>query len=106
MKKFRLKNKEKGMPWFVSVTTFFLLIVFLFLGVNKFERILSEQNLLLTKQAIDKAIIQCYANEGFYPASLSYLEENYYLTIDYDSYHVYYECVASNLVPEVEVFKR
>lgn len=106
MKKFKLKNKKNRMPWFVSVSTFLLLMVILFFGVNKFERIFREQNLLLTKQAIDKAVIQCYANEGFYPASLSYLEENYYLTIDYDSYHVYYECIASNLVPEVEVFKR
>ena len=106
MKKFRLKKKEKRLPLIASMVTFTLLMVILYLGIKKFEGILNEQNFLLTKQAIHKAIIQCYANEGFYPASLSYLEENYYLTIDYDSYYVYYECVASNLVPEVEVFKR
>lgn len=90
----------------LPVLTFILLLVILFVGIQRFEGILREQNLKLTEQSIQKAIVQCYANEGFYPASLSYLEDNYYLSIDYDAYHVYYECIASNLIPDVEVFER
>ena len=106
MKRFKIKNKENKFPMKVSVTMFIGFILMFFCGINKFERILNEQNLLLTKQAIHKAIVQCYANEGYYPDSLEYLEENYYLTINYDSYYVYYDSVASNLMPEVEVFSR
>lgn len=106
MKKFKIINKEKRFTMKVSITMFIGLLAILFLGINKFERILNEQNLLLTKQAIHKAVIQCYANEGYYPDSLEYLEENYYLSINYDTYYVYYNPVASNLMPEVEVFRR
>lgn len=106
MKKFKINNLEKKFPMKASVTIFIGFMLIFFWGINKFERILNEQNLLLTKQAIHKAIIQCYANEGHYPDSLEYLEEKYYLTINYDTYYVYYDPVASNLMPEVEVFKR
>lgn len=90
----------------LSIIAFVLLVIILFIGIFRFEAILKEQNLLLTEQAIQKAIVQCYANEGFYPATIEYLEDNYYLSIDYDSYYVYYESIASNLVPEVAVFER
>lgn len=106
MKKLSDKSKFNKRTIWLPVLTFILLLVILFAGIHKFEGILREQNLKLTEQSIQKAIVQCYANEGFYPASLSYLEDNYYLSIDYDDYHVYYECIASNLIPDVEVFER
>lgn len=92
----------------------YLLPVLLFLamagigiaGFSKFERLNREQELALTKQEIKKAAVQCYANEGMYPSEISYLEENYYLTIDYEKYYVIYECTASNFMPDVEVYRR
>jgi len=88
-------------------TGIFILLLMLFLGgvfrLSSFNR---EQELTLTKQAIRKAVVQCYAIEGMYPAELSYLEDNYYLRIDYDQYYVMYDCIASNFMPEIEVFER
>lgn len=83
-----------------------MLLVGLWFGVGKFERIRKEQSLLLLEQEIQKAAIQCYANEGMFPAEISYLEDNYYLNIDYDSYYVIYDCIASNFKPEIEVFAK
>lgn len=105
MKKFEFKNKEKKKGYLYMILSFAMLVV-LFVGIYKFESIWKEQNLLLTKQAVHKAVIQCYANEGFYPRNLSYLEENYNLNIDYSNYYIYYESVAFNLMPEFAVFSR
>lgn len=82
-----------------------MLVVFI-LGILKFESINTEQNLILTEQAIRKATIQCYANEGRYPADLSYLEENYGVTIDYTKFNVVFDSVAANIIPNIEVFAK
>ena len=51
------------------------------------------------------AAVNCYAIEGFYPADLSYLEDNYGLIID-ERYNVFYEVQASNIMPSVSVNRR
>lgn len=89
----------------ISLVTFGLSIGILLIGMNKFNQIYSEQNRILTEQAIRKAVVQCYAVEGRYPADITYLEDNYNLRIDYDKYNIYYECVASNLMPDFAVFE-
>ena len=48
-------------------------------------------------------IIHCYAVEGFYPPSLSYMEEHYGLTYDKDLFFVDYQPVGSNMRPEVTI---
>ena len=106
MKNLKPKSNIIRRTVLLPLLTFALMIVILFAGIIRFEKILREQNLRLTEQSIQKAVVQCYANEGFYPASISYLEDNYYLAIDYDSYYIYYECIASNLVPEIAVYER
>lgn len=46
---------------------------------------------------------QCYAIEGIYPSSLSYLEENYGLVVNRNDYVVVYESFADNVAPKVMV---
>lgn len=55
------------------------------------------------QNAIDRDIIHCYAVEGFYPPSLSYMEEHYGLTYDKDLFFVDYQPVGSNMRPEVTI---
>ena len=52
-----------------------------------------------------KAAINCYAIEGFYPADIDYLKDNYGLIID-DRYNVFYEVQASNIMPNISVNRR
>ena len=49
---------------------------------------------------------ECYAVEGAYPESLSYLEEHYALVINHRDFIVTYEVYASNQMPEVRVLVR
>ncbi len=107
-----MKNlKEKKQPFWmktvaIPVIIFLCIIIFLVLGVKKFSDLGDEQELILTESAVRKSIIQCYAIEGFYPADLSYLEENYNLKIDKSKYNIYYECFSSNIMPQFDVYEK
>jgi hypothetical protein len=53
--------------------------------------------------AVRRSAVQCYAVEGSFPTSVSYLEQNYGLIIDHTHYVVYYEPMGANLLPQVRV---
>lgn len=107
-----MKNlKGKKRPLFLKVIaipiiTFLGILSILILGVQKMNALGDEQELKLTQAALKKAIIQCYAIEGFYPAELSYLEDNYYIRVDHDKYNIYYDCFSSNIMPEFDVYEK
>jgi hypothetical protein len=58
------------------------------------------------RETVQERALQCYVIEGAYPSSLSYLEENYGLTLNQEDYLVVYQPVAENLPPDVRVVKR
>lgn len=81
------------------------IILVIFWGLNNTQDSLKEDELIRLKDNIMKATVNCYAIEGFYPADLSYLEDNYGLIID-ERYNVFYEAQASNIMPSVSVNRR
>ena len=58
------------------------------------------------EDTIKKAVVNCYAIEGKYPATLTYVEEYYGLQIDRDRYDVFYEVFADNIMPEITVISK
>lgn len=56
--------------------------------------------------AIESGARQCAAIEGSYPASLSYLEENYGIVVNHEDFIVTYEIFAENIPPSVTVVPR
>lgn len=58
------------------------------------------------RQAVIHSAVQCYAVEGVYPPSLSYLEEKYGLRVNHDDYVIFYDVFASNQMPNVQVLVR
>ena len=60
----------------------------------------------MVRDAVKNAALTCYAVEGLYPAELQYLRDNYNLSYNEDRYIVYYEAVASNLMPSIKVVER
>ena len=64
-----------------------------------------EQRALL-EDAITRALVTCYAVEGRYPSSLSYLEENYGVQVNHSRFIVSYEAYASNQLPAVAVLEK
>lgn len=58
------------------------------------------------KEVLQHAAVLCYATEGFYPPSLSYIEQQYGIYIDRQRYAVWYEVFAANVLPHIQVVER
>jgi len=84
----------------VFVVLFLLLSTFVFGGTD--TRVQDRQVQFLT-DAVRRAAVQSYALEGRFPNDIGYLEDNYGLIIDHNSYAVYYESMGDNLLPQIRV---
>ena len=85
------------------------LILFIVIGILFVNGVSSVSETTLSKQkesletALHRSISQCYAVEGIYPPSLSYIEENYGLTYDKELFHIDYQPFSSNIFPDVTI---
>lgn len=94
------------MPRLISLLPFLVgvLILILFLkGVQSVGDTTAAKQQESLETALSRSIAQCYAVEGMYPPSLSYLREHYGLTYDEDKFFVDYHSIGSNLMPEFTV---
>ena len=82
-----------------------LIIAFVFL-VNNITGKGNGRELEIVRDAVKNAALTCYAVEGMYPEDLSYLREHYNLSYNEERYHVFYEPIASNLMPSIKVAER
>ena len=88
----------------VILAAVLLVCVLLFLQVkHRSSGDLTEESTAALQEAIRRTARQCYAVEGCYPPSLSYMEENYGLRINTDDYYVVYDAYASNQPPDIRV---
>jgi hypothetical protein len=55
------------------------------------------------KETVRERALQCYVIENAYPESLSYLEENYGLTVNKEDYLIVYDLFAENQPPTIKV---
>ena len=68
--------------------------------------IAAEEERRQLERAVLRAALSCYAVEGYYPASLDTLEENYGLRYNEAQYIVRYDCFADNVLPDISVYDR
>ncbi|MDF2631938.1 MAG: hypothetical protein K0Q85_534 [Caproiciproducens sp.] len=66
----------------------------------------SAEKLQITRTAVQKSIVNCYAVEGTYPPDIKYLEDHYGIVIDHSKYIVNYELAGSNVMPSVEILEK
>lgn len=66
----------------------------------------AEYQIEQVESAIQRSLNLCYAQEGFYPASLTYLVDHYGLIVDKRLYYVSYKAFASNIRPDISVFRK
>lgn len=88
-----------------TVAIFIGALLLLMLGMNNISGMTQRQEAEGLENSVRQSAVHCYALEGFYPDSLSYLEEHYGLTYDKDKYIVSYEVIGSNLMPDVSVIR-
>ncbi len=75
-------------------------------GIICFDQNLRRQQLSAVQQSVQNAVIHCYALEGSYPPNLDYLAKNYGLVIDKKHYIYDYSIFASNIPPEIHIFRK
>ena len=62
-----------------------------------------EQEIL--SAALQRAVVTCYAVEGNYPPDLQYIYQNYGVYIDESRYAVFYDVIAANVKPSIQVMR-
>ena len=75
-------------------------------GISSISNTAANEEQRNLETALQNDIIHCYAVEGIYPPTLTYIEENYGLTYNKDKFIVDYQVIGSNLMPHVTVMER
>ena len=89
-----------------SIAIFIVLIFSFVLLINSITTKNNGRELQIVRDAVKNAALTCYAVEGVYPDDLEYLREHYHLSYNEEKYHVFYEPLASNLMPSIKVAER
>ncbi len=90
----------------LSILVFALVIAVFIIGINSVSNSTLTDDRSLLEKAVTRDIVHCYAVEGVYPPSLSYIEEHYGLTYDHSKYIVSYESIGSNIMPSVMIIEK
>lgn len=100
------KKRHSGVTRLVLLLAVFAAaLALLLLAAGRIGGGTDERQTALLKDAIDNAVVGCYATEGRYPESLDYLVENYGIQIDKERYVVIYDAFADNVRPRVQVIR-
>ncbi|MFQ7551658.1 MAG: hypothetical protein ACLRMZ_16725 [Blautia marasmi] len=103
MNRFQTEKNHSFHRLLLPALVFLCLMCFLFYGMSSVSSTTQKEEERSLKQAVIRSAVHCYAVEGSYPESLTYLEDHYGITYDHDKYLVTYEVVGSNLMPDVDV---
>ena len=87
----------------VAVTVILLLGVLLF---TRMDLDMNRQAVESLRNSVTEACVQCYAIEGTYPVSISYLEQNYGIRYDASKYLVSLSSGSKNELPAVQITLR
>ena len=90
----------------VNVGISLIFMILLLMGINMIDDRYHKDAIERLEDNIKKAAMNCYSIEGYYPNDVSYLEEKYGVVIDHQRYNVFYEAIASNVFPDIKVFKK
>ena len=89
-----------------SILIFVALIIAFVLLINGITSKNTDRELQIVRDAVKNAALSCYAVEGTYPDDLKYLRDHYHLSYNEERYEVFYEPLASNLMPYIKVAER
>jgi competence protein ComGC len=100
---------KKSKKWWMLAGSLAVSILFLLIcaqSIFNFNSNIEKKQVEIVKQAVEKAVINCYSLEGSYPPDIQYLHNNYGLVVDSNHYVYDYRIFASNLPPEIFIFKK
>jgi hypothetical protein len=100
------ESKTNRKPLMITIVSLIAILLIGYAAFQNAQQSTAQEKLLITQRAIERAVVNCYAIEGFYPDSVRYLEDNYGIIIDHKKFVVLYETVGSNVRPYVQVVQR
>lgn len=107
MNRFESNGRLSRFRWISLPALGFILLFILFIqGVSSVSDTTYEKQEESLHTAIERSVVQCYAVEGTYPPSLSYLEEHYGLTYDHDLFFIDYQVYGSNIYPDITILRK
>lgn len=106
MSYFYQKKKTFPVILYLPILLLAMVLIWFICFSDSFSKTNSEQEKQFLENAIERGITQCYALEGAYPVSLSYLTEHYGLHYNQEHFFVDYQYIGSNLRPDVTVIER
>lgn len=99
----QIKKKNVAGSTMLSAAMFILIFVLFLFAVSAASKGSVEDQKQSLSEAIDRAVIQCYATEGRYPESFEYLQKNYGIIYDDDRFRVDYVIYGTNMRPDVTI---
>ncbi|MDP3448485.1 MAG: hypothetical protein Q8S22_10565 [Eubacteriales bacterium] len=99
----RPRGQNRGILFAVAV--FAMLAVLFLIALVSTARRSDAREAEMVSAALQRAIVTCYAVEGKYPPSLSYIYDNYGVRVDESRYTVFYDVIAANMKPSVRVMR-
>ena len=100
-------NKLSALARYLMMPVLMLAAVYILLvSAGSVSERQQAESLTQMEDTIYKAVLNCYAIEGSYPATIDYVEQHYGLQIDHDRYDVFYEIFAENVMPEITVIEK
>lgn len=88
-----------------SLLLFIAIFVMVLVGLQEAMAGNAEEEKRIAEESIQRAVVSCYAIEGFYPDSFDYIREHYNVRIDESKYYVDYSIFASNIMPDITVIE-
>ncbi len=98
-----MKN-NKGL--FLSLIFSLSIISTVIIGFYEVEEDIDSTEVERLESSLKDAAVHCYSIEGFYPADIDYLIDNYGVVVDFKEFNIYYATIGSNILPEIEVFRK
>ena len=90
----------------LGVALFIAIAVWVALGVREAARLSDAEGLRMAQEAVERAVVNCYALDGVYPATYEELKSRSGLAVNEEKYIVFYDVFASNIRPSVTVMER
>lgn len=107
MNRFQRKRADKlgKVSFLLPFLTFIPILLLFYRGILSITAVNDSEQLRSLEKALRQNIVHCYAVEGAYPSSLSYLEEEYGLTYDKQKFVIDYQPIGANILPDVTIIQ-
>lgn len=100
------KDRSSRRNLWISLILFASVLAAVLSGISSISEKTDEETQKTLEQAVMRGITYCYAMEGAYPESLSYLKEHYGLFYNEDEYFIDYHPQGANMMPDVTIIKK